>query len=264
MNMTMRRLLGALMLGAMLVSSAVHAGNACEEKKPQASDFVQGMALAARTHAVLEASDAQVVLIARVGQDLSQYGLRYSHMAFAWRDHPKGRWLVVHELNGCGTAESALFNEGLGNFFTGGMFAYETRVVVPSPQVQQRLAAMLASNAPQRMHSARYNMLAYPFSTAYQNSNQWLLESWAAAMSEFPVNDRTQAQAWLKLANYRPITLEIPAMKRLGGRMFRANIAFDDQPFDRRMAGHIDAVTVDSVVRFVHLVDPGSRDIDIH
>ena len=134
----MRRMLAII---ALLVSSAVHAGSACEEKKPQANDFVQGMALAARTRAVLEASDAQVVLIARVGQDLSKYGIRYSHMAYAWRDHPQGRWLVVHELNQCGTAESHLFNEGLGNFFLDGMFAYEARVVVPSPEVQQRLAA---------------------------------------------------------------------------------------------------------------------------
>ena len=260
--MSVRRLLTMLALAGVLLSTGAHAGTACEEKKPDAGAFMQGMALAQRTRAVLEGSDAQVVLIARVGQDLSKYGLRYSHMAYAWRDHPQGRWSVVHELNQCGTAESALFNEGLGNFFQD-LHAYETRIVVPSQEVQQRLAAMLASPAPMRMHSARYNMLAYPYATTYQNSNQWLLESWAAAMSEFPVSDRTQAQAWLKLANYQPITLDIPAMTRLGGRMFRANIAFDDQPFDRRMAGHIDTVTVESVIRFVHQVDRGARDIDI-
>lgn len=260
----MRRLAALLALAACCVSGAAHAGSACSDKPPQVADFVQGMALAERTRAALEASDAQVVLIARVGQDLSQYGLRYSHMAYAWRDHPEGRWLVVHELNLCGTAQSHLFNEGLGNFFMDGMFAYEARIVVPSPAVQQRLAAMLASNTPLRMHTAHYNMLAYPYKTTYQNSNQWVLESWAAANADFPVNDRAQAQAWLKLANYQPITLEIPAMTRLGARMFRANVAFDDQPFDRRMAGHIDAVTVESVVRFVHQVDRGARDIDIH
>jgi hypothetical protein len=52
-------------------------------------------------------------------------------------------------------------------------------------------------------------------------------------------------------------------MTRLGARMTRANIAFDDQPFDRRMAGHIDTVTVESVVRFVHQVDRGAHDIDL-
>jgi hypothetical protein len=259
----MRRALMALALAAGLASGSAHAGSACEDRKPQVNDFVQGMALAQRTYAALEASDAQVVFIARVGQDLSQYGVRYSHLAYAWRDHPKGRWLVVHELNGCGTAGSSLYDEGLGNFFMDGLFAYEARVVVPSARAQQRLAAMLGSPTAGRMHGPRYNMLSYAFSTRYQNSNQWVLESWAAAMSELPVTDRTQAQAWLKLANYRPITVEVPAAKRLGGRMFRANMAFDDHPFERRMAGHIDTVTVESVLRFVHQVDPGARDIDI-
>jgi hypothetical protein len=258
----MRRLFALLALAGALLGGAAHAGTACEEKTPDATAFMRGMKLAERTRATLEASDAQVVLIARVGQDLSKYGLRYSHMAYVWRDHPQGRWSVVHELNECGTAESHLFNEGLANFFQD-LHAYEARIVVPSPEVQQRLTAMLASKTPLRMHSPHYNMLAYPFATTYQNSNQWLLESWAAAMSPFPVTERAQAQAWLKLANYQPITLDIPTMTRLGGRMFRANVAFDDQPFDRRMAGHIDTVTVESVVRFVHQTDPASNVIDL-
>jgi hypothetical protein len=45
--------------------------------------------------------------------------------------------------------------------------------------------------------------------------------------------------------------------------MFRANVSFDDQPFDRRMAGRIDTVTVDSVVRFVHQRDPESWEIPV-
>jgi hypothetical protein len=43
-------------------------------------------------------------------------------------------------------------------------------------------------------------MLAYAFSTEYQNSNQWVLETYAAASSEFQVDQRGKAQAWLKLA----------------------------------------------------------------
>ena len=238
-----------------------HAGRPCEPKKADAGNFIKAMSLAQKTRQALDDSGAQVALIARVGQDLSKYGLRYSHMAYAWRDHPQGRWLVVHELNDCATTTSALYNQGLGNFFLDDMFAYETMILLPDAPTQARLAAMLASNTPLKLHGARYNMLAFPFSTEYQNSNQWLLETYAAAQSELPVNDRDQAQAWLKLAGYRPITIHIPAMTRLGARMFRANVAFDDQPFERRMAGQIDTVTVDSVVRFVKGRDPAATDM---
>jgi hypothetical protein len=252
-----RRLLLILLLAAGLA----HAGTPCETKRTDVASFQKAMKLAERTLAALDKSGAQVALIARVGQDLSKYGLRYSHMGYVWRDHPQGRWLVVHELNQCGTAQSALFDEGLGNFFLDDMFAYETRIVVPGAGAQARIAAMLASTAPLRLHDGRYNMLAFPYATAYQNSNQWLLETYAASLSDMPIDGRAQAQAWLKLAGYQPITIDIPAMTRLGARMFRANVSFDDQPFERRMAGKIDTVTVDSVLRFVHQRDPAAWEI---
>ena len=43
--------------------------------------------------------------------------------------------------------------------------------------------------------------------------------------------------------------------------MFRANVAFDDQPFARRMSGDIDTVTVESVVRFVERRDAQVTDM---
>ena len=237
-----------------------HAGQACEEKPSNVATFVAGMKLAENTLVALEATDAQVALIARVGQDLSRQGLRYSHMAYVWRDHPKGRWLVVHELNDCGTAQSALYDEGLANFFFD-VFAHEAAILIPSPQSQARIVTMLASPAPRALHSSRYNMLAFAFSTQYQNSNQWVLETYAASASEFEVKDRTRAQQWLKLAGYAPITVHVPTPQRLGARLFRANVEFDDHPFGRRAAGQIDTVTVESVMRFVKKIDPGAREI---
>lgn len=234
------------------------AGQTCEEKPATIETFTRGMKLAQKTLAALEATDAQVALIARVGQDLSRQGLRYSHMAYVWRDHPKGRWLVMHELNDCGTAQSALYDEGLANFFFD-VFAHEASVLIPSAGSQAKIAAVLASPTARSMHSPRYNMLAYAFSTRYQNSNQWVLETYAASASEFAITDRAQAQQWLKLAGYAPITVHVPAPQRLGARLFRANVEFDDHPFARRAAGQIDTVTVESVMRFVQRVDPGAR-----
>ena len=250
----------AALLVAVSAASAF-AGTACSDKPLDAVTFTRAMTLAERTVQALDRSGAQVVLIARAGQDLSKYGLRFSHMAYAVRRGDT--WTVLHELNDCGTAASSLFDEGLGRFFLDDMHAFETRIVLPSPAVQARLAAMLASDLPLRLHEARYNMLAFPFSTAYQNSNQWVLETWAAAMAEEAPAGRSEAQAWLKYAGYRPITVEVDAMTRLGARLTRANIAFDDQPFERRMAGHIDTVTVDSVVRFVRMRDGRSTVVDV-
>ena len=80
----------------------------------------------------------------------------------------------------------------------------------------------------------------------YQQSNQWAIET-LALLAEPAVGSRLQARAWLRAFDYRPATLYVSTLKRLRARIGTAHIAFDDHPFDRRMAGRIETVTVRSV-----------------
>lgn len=252
------------LLATLLLAGAVnaHAGQACADTPLKPGEVLRSMALAQRTVQALEASGARVALVSRAGQDLSRYQVRYSHMGVAVRDHPRGRWTVVHALNDCGAASSGLYYEGMGNFFLTDLYRFEAQLVIPGSALQARLAALFATRTPLRMHEPRYNMLAYVYSTHYQNSNQWVLETIAAASA--PPGDvatREEAQAWLKGLRYQPPTIEIPATVRLGARMFRANIAFDDHPFDRRMAGQIDTVTTEAVRQLVRVVDGQAKTV---
>lgn len=258
----MKRLLQPLLLLLLACTlNVAHAGRVCETKKISGSNFIAAMNLADKTRSTLDASNAQVAIISRVGQDLSRYGLRYSHMAYVWRDNAQARWSVVHELNACGTARSDLYEQGLANFFLDDLFAYEAHVFIPTPHSQKKILAMLSSPMARHLHSRRYNMLAYAFATEYQNSNQWVLETYAASSSELQIYSRQQAQAWLRLAGYRPNTISVPASTRLGARLFSANVSFDDHPFGRRAAGLIDTVTVESVLRFVRAREPQGREM---
>ena len=227
------------------------AGQTCEEKPATPESLQKAFALALKTRETLENSGATVALVARVGQDLSKYRLRYSHIGFAWRDHPQGKWLLVHLLNDCGTAASGLYNQGLANYFADDMFAWEALVVFPSDQTQEGLVRRLASGAATYLHEPRYNMLAYPFSPQYQNSNQWILETLAEVYADTTFVSRTASTDWLRKNHFHPTRLEIPTLTRLGARMFRANVAFDDHPMDQRMAGRIETTTVDSVIAFI-------------
>ena len=255
----------ALLCGGLLLAANAWAGRPCTDFRPTPEVVQKALTLAHRSRAALEESGAEVALIARVGQDLSRFRVRYSHYGYAVRNHAAGRWVVLHQLNLCGSQESAIYAEGLGNFFLDDMFAYETLILVPAPEIQRRLARALASEVPLALHTLSYNMLAYAFSTRYQNSNQWGLEVFAAATAReaAALANRGQAQAWLKLNGYRPITVEIDAATRLGARITRANIAFDDHPFERRMAGQIDTVTAESVFRFVEQREASSRRIHL-
>lgn len=257
----MKRLLSIVLLAIALPARA---GQPCEAKPLGPHDVILSMDLAQRTVAALDASGARVALVSRAGQDLSRYRLRYSHMGIAVRDHPAGRWTVVHALNDCGTAASVLYNEGMGNFFLTDLHRHEAQLLIPGAALQERLAALFATRTPLRLHEPKYNMLAYVFSTRYQNSNGWVLETLAAAAAPAgQVETRTEAQAWLRAIHYQPPTIEIPAAVRLGARLFRANVAFDDHPFGRRMAGQIDTVSTDAVVRMLRMTDPQARTLTL-
>ncbi|HTJ96620.1 MAG TPA: DUF2145 domain-containing protein [Rhodocyclaceae bacterium] len=259
MKLRLKFLTVGLVLAAQIFSGATFAGTACEDKPPTPDSLRKGLNLALKTRNALDASQAQVALIARVGQNLSQYGLRYSHVGIAWRDHPEGPWLVVHLLNECGTATSNLYDQGLGNFFNDDLFAWEAKIIIPSPAAQAKLARALADVRIERLHEAAYNMLAYPYSTKYQNSNQWVLEMLNEGYLEQPVTNRELAQAWIKLNRYEPSRLTLLPLTRLGARMFRANIAFDDHPDELRFSNRIDTVTVESIDKFISTIDPLSH-----
>jgi hypothetical protein len=235
----------ALAAALVLAQGVALAGRTCEQQLPLAANVQRSMDLAQRTAQALDASGAQVVVLARAGQDLSRYQLRWSHLGFAYRDD--GRWRVVHKLNTCGSAHADLYRQGLGEFFMDDLHRYEAAWVVPNPAIQEQLLPLLRDNDRiDDLHTRAYNMVAYPWARQYQQSNQWALET--LAMSQDPGSTtRERAQAWLQLRGYEPTVLRIPALTRLGARMGSSHIAFDDHPNSKRFADRIETVTVDSV-----------------
>jgi hypothetical protein len=238
-------------VSSLTFSNAAIAGRSCETNKTATPQMVQrSLTLAERTMNMLntefQSNGTQVVVLARAGQDLSRYGLQYSHLGFAHRN-AQGQWLVTHKLNICGTADAYLYRQGLGEFFLDDLYRYEAAWVIPTQEIQSKLKAVLEdrSRVASLNHRA-YNMVSYPWSQRYQQSNQWAIETLAAAV-EPGILSRQQAQSWLQYKGYQPSTLNINAFTRLGGRITSANVAFDDHPSEKRFADRIETVTVDSV-----------------
>jgi hypothetical protein len=251
--------LAAAALTLVLFAGNALAGRSCEAAKPPAPLSVEkGMNLAERTMKALDAEHAKngtkVVVLARAGQDLSKYGLRYSHLGLAYKA-ADGRWLVAHKLNTCGTAEASLYRQGLGEFFLDDLFRFEAAWSVPTQEVQDKLhVALLDKDRTTALHTKPYSMVSYVWAQKYQQSNQWAIETLAAAMDS-NIRNRQQAQAWLQFKGFEPTTLKIGPLTRLGGRVTAANVAFDDHPNEKRFSDRIESVTVDSV--FVWLTRAG-------
>ena len=252
MNGAMRLVCG--LVTAVLLSATAHAGRSCEQKPLTPRVIEQGMALAQRTAQALDAeharSGARVVVLARAGQDLSKYQLRYSHLGWAYKT-AQGPWRVLHKLNQCGTATGDLYRQGLGEFFLDDLWRQEAAWMVPAPALQGPLFDLL--NDPRRsvaLHERSYSLVSYAWGQRYQQSNQWAIETLAMA-TEPGVATREQAQAWLRFKGYQPTTLKLGAFTRLGARAGTANVAFDDHPNEKRFSDRIETVTVDSVFEWL-------------
>jgi hypothetical protein len=265
MLLNFRKFSAALLLGlAVLVTQSAQAGRSCEIKPVTVQGIARGLRMAEQTYNRLEASGNKVVLLARAGQDLTKYRLRYSHLGFAYQE-PDGAgghvWRVLHKLNQCGTAEAAIYRQGLGEFFLDDPWRYEAAFVAPTAEVQERLLAMLLDNRQAlRLNHAPYSIVSYVWGLKYQQSNQWAIETMAQAIAP-SIQNREQAQTWLRVQGYEPSVLNIGPFTRLGAWVGSANVAFDDHPDAKRYADRIETVTVDSIFRWMVRSGLGERPV---
>ena len=279
----LRRVALSLAGGIVLASLPAQAGQSCEPYRPNQVALTKTFSLAARTAQWLDQSGAKVAIIARAGQDLRAYGLRFSHAAFVYREDPRrlqaaaplsvdgaqadheataqhrpGTWRVVHMLNRCGTDHSDLYRQGLAEFFNDQPFRWQAAIVIPTAQVQAALQPLMTDARRLRaLHERDYSMVAYPWSQTYQQSNAWVLETLTLAL-EPSVKNRRVAQAWLMMHDYRPGTLRISAARRFGATLTRANVRFDDHPSRQLQRNRVETVTADSLLGWLNAAGYGS------
>ena len=256
----------ALLATAALLCGIAQAGQRCDTTPLTPQQARSSLDLAQRAFDALERSGAQVAVIGRVGQDLSAYGLRYSHLGIAYREPAAGggaRWRVLHKLNACGTALAGVYRQGLAEFFLDQPYRYEARIALLDPALQAQLLPGLLSGADlARVHEPAYSMVAYAWSDRYQQSNQWVIET-LALLGDPSVANRRQAQLWLQYHGYLPGTVQISAGQRLAARVGTAHIAFDDHPAHLRYADQIQTVTADSVFVWLQRSYPTTRSLEL-
>jgi len=255
MRTSIRSILLGLFLLLTLHCGPLHAGTTCTEHAIGPRELAAAAESAKRVYAALDQQDAPVALVARHGQDLSHYGLYYSHVGFAVRDRSEGRWTVVHLLNACGTDHSGLFAQGLVNFFADDLVNQDVRIIWLKPELARRVTAMLDGPEGKALHNPHYSVIARFDSPDYQNSTSWVLDVLAAA--QLPADatpDRAHAQALELAMNSQPDTIHIPYSKRVLGGLFTANTVFTDHPLSARLSGEYQVVTVHSILRWLDAI----------
>jgi len=217
---------------------------------PTVGNLVDAAAAAKRLERALDGTGTDLAIIARVGSDLSRFGVTWTHAGIAWRDDPAGRWQVTHALNDRAGRYSRLYRQGLMNFFLDEPLHYEALVLVPSEDLRRGLIARLSAGTAATLHQPLYSAIAYPFATSYQNSNQFVLENLALAHTGSVGGDRETAIQHLQRTHFHPHTLRFSNFERLGGSL-RANVRFDDHPRVAAEHNRYAVVTVEAIERWL-------------
>lgn len=245
----MKRLTLALWLSVVSLGASANSTD-CAIDTPSAQTIAATMHQAQLLKQALNSQPESVVVLVRQGQDMSSRHLTWSHAGYAMRQADES-WRVYHNLNTCGSAESSLYVQGLYEFLADDLQKPQIAILRPQADIVAALRAILHSPIKLNLfHSPRYNLIAWPFSGPYQNSNGWLLEVFARANDD-NIWSRDEARRWLKLQDYQPSVVSASAMERVGAKLFAANVFTDDQPANLLHEGKVGLNSGDSVIRFI-------------
>jgi len=198
----------------------------------------------------------QVGIVARAGSDISQERFRgeaprFTHCAFIKKQ--SGDWRIHHLLNTHGGPEGHLYEQAPECFFRDDPWSYRTEILVPSHALQARLRLILSSSLGETIYGHHYSKIAYPRSTRFQNSNQWVIELIGAALSG--ARSREHAQQFLHDNHLQPSTVLKPSLAGFIGQWIYAmkapNTRFSDHPKSSRARGEFSFVSPTTVRHFL-------------
>lgn len=201
--------------GALSTSAQASSLLFCEQSSQQSVARKSDLLLfSQQVRQLLEQSSHQAAIISRSGLDLDRFNIRLSHAGISLRNNPNSPWSVRQLYYACDEQRPHLYDQGLPGFLIDqpqGSNVYLSILLLPPQQEEQLVQAALDNKLALQLLSADYSANAYPFSTRYQNCNQWLVELLAHAWGQLPQtgNPRQQAQDWLQQQHYVPSTVDV-------------------------------------------------------
>lgn len=258
--------------GLLLVVVPAQADGECPVVRMGEEGKRKGKELAALTRTYLQESDARVALLGRAGSSAPQerFAARigfwnYTHGGLVYRDHPDGEWLAVHLINTCGT-KSQVMVHSLEEFFMDNPYEYRTVAAIPSLPMQAALASLVLEQDAARgfLNNNVYSSISWPFSLETQNSNEYVLDLFAAAlaaMEEKPILSREHAKEYFLSSEHRdkytPELVRVGFIEAFGASIGLGpdNATLEDHTAAERAAGEYQFVSVGSLIQFLQNLD---------
>jgi len=206
----------------------------------------------------LAAKGVRVAIVGRLGRPRSELppGLSYTHVGFAVYSMittSDGRTLPGYAMYNLYQRSdepdhSDLIQDFPADFFAG-VYALDAGIIIPKPEMQQRLLKTIASPVYQKLHVADYSAIANPYNDKLQNCTEFVLDVTTSALYQ------TDAVAKIKAnekAYFEAQTVNINPVKLALGSLFMKDVALSDQHGTPKLA------TFTTIARFMekyHLTD---------
>jgi hypothetical protein len=243
-----RKIIGTLALAAFVASAPIaHAQSAPGDgfsgasAAGTASAYLTGEQAAVFSKEVerdLAAKGARLAIVFRTGRPRSELpeGISYTHGAF-WVYSPielensatTTGYAVYNLYHGDGTKlpkDKSYLHQDFPLDFIAATAVDDVAVIIPSPEMQRRVLAIMDSPAYEALHVPAYSLVSNPLDPKYQNCNEFMLDVLAAAAWE--TTDMPQIKADLK-AYYKPTKVKTNLLERLFGPMTDVRLKTDDQ-----------------------------------
>lgn len=206
---------------------------------------------------------AGVAVVARVGRprDKLPKGMSYTHTGFAVYSQittADGRQIPGYAMyNLYQKSDKPDVSELVQDYpleFFAAVEVLEAGVIIPSPELQERLLEVIASPVYRKLHNPKYSVIANPFTLGLQNCTEHTLDVIVAAIYRtddlrfIKANEKAYFEA--QPVNVNPVKLAI-------GSMISADVAISDHP------GPPVTATFETIGRFLKKYDAATEILTI-
>ncbi len=229
-----RLVVGLLLLKISFVSCANSFSASSAHARPHFSPE-QIIGFAKKVERTMAAEGARVAIVARMGRPLTDMpeGMHFTHVAFAV-------YSAITKANGEAVPGYAIYNlyqkdgkpdasELVQDFpvdFFAGVAQLEAGILIPSPELQQRLVDVISSTTYTALHEPRYSLIANPYTLGRQNCTEFVLDIVNAAI--YQTNSIKVIKANTK-AFFKAQPVNVSPFKLMLGSMFTAEVTTSDQ-----------------------------------
>lgn len=215
-----------------LTSASALAGSTASPKAIHASQDIVKFAKDVEKYAANQG--ARAFIIARIGRaekDLPK-GIHYTHTAIAIYSDitlDTGEIIQGYAIHNLYQKEGQLDKSQLVtdypvDFFWGA-YALKAGIIIPTPQIQQRLIDLISSGQAQNLHNPNYSVLANPMNDQFQNCTEYTLDLINAAI--YQTTDKAKIKANTQ-AYFTPQRVHTSGFKLMLGSLLQDDITTKD------------------------------------